>query len=181
MIWVFILLRCHGGQPCAPGGCGWLGQKLWWSLLWWLLSGYLSLLLLRLLQWIQVAVSHRICFFRKPRCWGDRMPFDLRCCNLHDGAHKDMSLCQKVLPATPPLFVDLHWSSRSFISLHGLPYRGDFKEELKYLWTRWVSKNTPNGCEMTTKKMDISARSADIICTDLELAALCPADVTWKL
>ena len=39
--------------------------------LWWPQSGYLSLLLLRLLQWIQVAVSHRIClFFQKPCCWG---------------------------------------------------------------------------------------------------------------
>ena len=33
MIWVFILLGCHGGQPCAPGGCGWLGQKLWCTIM----------------------------------------------------------------------------------------------------------------------------------------------------
>ena len=42
---------------------------------------------------------------------------------------RGMSLCQKVLPPTPPLFLDLRWPSWLIISLFGLPYIFTITEE----------------------------------------------------
>ena len=80
---------------------------------------------------------------------------------------RGMSLCQKVLPATPPLFVDLHWPSWLIISLFGLPYIFTITEETlkrnkssyeqaeyqKNRHKRWKT-SCFFGCEMAAKKHD---------------------------